>query len=188
MTEEKREIAAGMIIFRRTEEGPKFLLLYHGGSYWNFPKGKLAEGERNFAAALREVGEETGLDPRDLRLRTFKVEDHFTYVRNREKIWKKVTYYLAETRKAEVKLKQKPPHAVGERHEGYAWFLLEDALKVVRAPNLKRHLKHAYDTIISGKGFRPRPRDSRGARGNLRDARPPVPKAGRGPRSGERIE
>lgn len=153
---EKREISAGMIIYRRTKEGPKFLLLYSGGSYWNFPKGKLNEGEKNFKAALREVEEETGLSVRDLQFRNwFRVADHFTYVRNREKIRKTVTYYLAETKKAEVKLKIVPPNHEGERHEGYGWFVLRDATKLVRAPNLKRHLKRAYDTVVHRKSTRP---------------------------------
>ncbi|MFH0806610.1 MAG: NUDIX domain-containing protein [Candidatus Brennerbacteria bacterium] len=152
MTEEKREISAGMIIYRRTKEGPKFLLLYSGGSYWNFPKGKLNEGEKNFKAALREVEEETGLSIRDLQFRSwFRVADHFTYVRDRQKIRKTVTYYLAETKKAEVKLKIVPPNHQGERHEGYGWFALKEALKVVRAPNLKRHVKSAYDTVVHRK-------------------------------------
>lgn len=172
MSGEKCEISAGMIIYRRTKEGPKFLLLYSGGSYWNFPKGKLNEGEKNFKAALREVEEETGLSVRDLQFRSwFRVADHFTYVRNRVKIRKTVTYYLAETKKAEVRIKIVPPHHQGERHEGYGWFLLRDALKVVRSPNLKLHLKKAYDTVVHKKSPRsheensPRPgRDVRAPR------------------------
>src|SRR5579863_10064232 len=30
-----REISAGIVVFRRTPEGPRFLILYHGGEYWN---------------------------------------------------------------------------------------------------------------------------------------------------------
>ena len=60
-----REISAGIIIFRKTKEGPKFLLLYHGGRYWNFPKGKLEKEEDSYTAALREIKEETGLRPGD---------------------------------------------------------------------------------------------------------------------------
>ena len=80
----KKEFSAGIIIFRRTKEGPKFLSLYHGGPYWNFPKGRL-EGETNFKAALREVDEETGIKQGELHFKSwFKVQDRFTYVRNRE--------------------------------------------------------------------------------------------------------
>jgi len=162
-----------MIIYRRTGEGPKFLLLYSGGAYWNFPKGKLNEGERNFKAALREVEEETGLSARDLRFQNwFRVADHFTYVRNREKICKTVTYYLAETKEFRVRLKMVPAGHTGERHEGYGWFVLREALKVVRAPNLKRHLKRAYDTIVRRKSVRAREAHSPRAGRDVPKSRP----------------
>jgi 8-oxo-dGTP pyrophosphatase MutT (NUDIX family) len=37
-----REISAGIIIYRKTKDGVKFLILYHGRGYWNFPKGKIS--------------------------------------------------------------------------------------------------------------------------------------------------
>ena len=37
----KKEFSAGLIVYRNTEQGPRFLLLYHGGRYWNFPKGHI---------------------------------------------------------------------------------------------------------------------------------------------------
>ena len=70
------EVCAGVIIYRRTRSGIKFLLLYHGGRYWNFPKGHATEGEKSFAAAIREVREETGLGQSDMRfLDWFRVQD-----------------------------------------------------------------------------------------------------------------
>jgi len=144
----KSEHSAGIIIYRKTKEGPKFLLLYHGGPYWNFPKGKL-DGESNFKAALREVREETGILERDLRFRTwFKVQDKFSYIRNKEKIYKTVTYYLAETKQQDVRLKIVPETHNGERHEGYAWFLYRDAIRFLISPTLKANLKKAYMTIV----------------------------------------
>ncbi|MFH1161664.1 MAG: NUDIX domain-containing protein [Candidatus Jorgensenbacteria bacterium] len=149
-----REISAGIIIYRRTREGPRFLLLYSGGSYWNFPKGKLGVGEHAFRAALREVEEETGLRPSDLRFKEqFRVRDNFTYVRNRQKIFKTVTYYLAETGEPRVRVKMVPEHHEGERHEGYGWFLHLDAARMLSKPNLRRHLKHAYDLVIRKKSI-----------------------------------
>ena len=62
-----KEISAGIIIYRKTLEGVKFLLLYHGGGYWNFPKGKIEAEEKSFQAALREIREETGLIKQDLK-------------------------------------------------------------------------------------------------------------------------
>ena len=55
-------LAAGAVIWRRRQE----VLLVHRPTYddWSFPKGKLDPGEWLPAAAVREVGEETGLEIR----------------------------------------------------------------------------------------------------------------------------
>lgn len=147
-----REISAGIIIYRKTKEGIKFLILYHGGRYWNFPKGKietetgfkdgalLKNKETAFKAALREVYEETGLSSRDLKFNSrFKTYDRFTYIRNKKKIFKIVIYYLAKTIKKTIK--------VSEEHAGYGWFLYKDASRILMYQTLKNNLKQAYETI-----------------------------------------
>ncbi len=58
-----REVhAAGAVVNRSGHE----VLLVHRPAYddWSFPKGKLDRGERAAVAAVREVGEETGLQVR----------------------------------------------------------------------------------------------------------------------------
>lgn len=147
-----KEVSAGIIIYRKTKEGPKFLLLYHGGRYWSFPKGKIEvrigskdgtlteNKETTFKAALREVHEETGLSSRDLKLDgRFKVYDRYIYTRNRKKIFKIVFYYLAETARRDVK--------ISKEHSGYGWFLYKDALRMLIYQNLKNNIKQAYATI-----------------------------------------
>src|SRR3989344_4705919 len=82
----KKEISAGFIVFRRTPEGVKFLLLYHGHNYWNFPKGKIESEERSLEAAFRETKEESGLGRHDLRLmNNFKVYQKFSFRRRSDK-------------------------------------------------------------------------------------------------------
>jgi len=141
-----REISAGIIIYRKTKEGPKFLLLYHGGRYWNFPKGKLDKGEKSFKAALREVKEETGLGGDDLRFKKwFKVYDKYIFTSRGHKIFKIVVYYLAESVKSEVK--------ISKEHGGYGWFLYREALRMLIYKNLKNNLKLAYDAIVRRKSI-----------------------------------
>lgn len=55
--------AAGGVVWRRGAGGAVEVLLVHRPRYddWSLPKGKLDDGERHDAAALREVAEETGL-------------------------------------------------------------------------------------------------------------------------------
>jgi 8-oxo-dGTP pyrophosphatase MutT (NUDIX family) len=60
--------AAGGLVVRR-QRGELQIALVHRPVHqdWSFPKGKLEEGESFEEAALREVGEETGLSCRLLR-------------------------------------------------------------------------------------------------------------------------
>ena len=55
-------LAAGGVVWRRTEGGELEVLLIHRPKYddWTLPKGKLDDGEGAADAALREVEEETG--------------------------------------------------------------------------------------------------------------------------------
>jgi len=134
------EISAGIIIYRKTKEGPKFLLLYHGGRYWNFPKGKLDKGEKSLKAALREVKEETGLCGDDLRFnQRFRVYDHYIFFQKKQKVFKVVIYYLAETFQKNIK--------ISNEHFGYGWFLYKEARRMLIYQNLKKNLKNAYNII-----------------------------------------
>src|SRR3989344_7216870 len=93
-----REISAGVIIYRKMSEGLKYLLLYHGGNYWNFPKGKLERSERGMDAAFREAKEETGLGKNDLILKDqFRVTNKFFFFREKRRIFKVVIFYLAQS-------------------------------------------------------------------------------------------
>jgi 8-oxo-dGTP diphosphatase len=59
---ERPVVAAGAVVLRR-RAGHSEVLLVHRPKYddWSFPKGKLDRGELAPVAAVREVGEETGL-------------------------------------------------------------------------------------------------------------------------------
>ncbi|MDP3999556.1 MAG: NUDIX domain-containing protein [bacterium] len=140
-----REISAGIIIYKKEKDRdgkiePKYLMLYHGGGYWNFPKGKLEQDERSFNAALREVGEETGIPAGSLRMApNFRVTDKYIYQREGQKIFKIVIFFLAQTSQSEIK--------VSFEHEGYAWFPYRDALKHTSHKNIKIILKRANDFL-----------------------------------------
>ncbi|MEE8131482.1 MAG: NUDIX domain-containing protein [Candidatus Paceibacterota bacterium] len=119
-----REISAGIIIYRRTNECPKFLLVYHGGGYWNFPKGKIESEEKSWQTAVREIREEVGLKLKDLKFKkNFKAHERFVFQRKGKKVFKIVIFYLAETRQAQIRLDYK--------HNGYCWITYKEAMKVL---------------------------------------------------------
>ncbi len=160
----KREISAGFIVYRRTSEGLKFLLLYHGRNYWNFPKGKIelspakilpartsaeagrtgktsAGRETSLRAALRETREETGLTGEDLRIiGNFRTNQRYFFRSQGQPIFKIVIFYLAETKNPRIK--------VSSEHQGYGWFLYPEAFKILRKyQGNQKILKQAYDFI-----------------------------------------
>ena len=66
-TARREETSAGGIVFRLERGKPRYLLIRDSYRNWGFPKGHLEPGEEPETAAIREVGEETGL--RSLLLR-----------------------------------------------------------------------------------------------------------------------
>lgn len=138
-----REISAGIIVYRKFPE-LKFLILYHGRGYWNFPKGKIETEEKSWEAAAREVREETGLKISDLRFKkNFKAYEKFIFQRQKEKVFKIVIFYLAESKKHEIK--------ISKEHEGYGWFTHKEAMKVLgKYRDSQRVLNQAYEYIKRG--------------------------------------
>jgi len=140
-----REISAGIIIYRKTKDGLKFLILYHGRNYWNFPKGKIESEEKSFQAALREIREETGLNRNDLKLNSyFKAYEKFTFWKRlgdkNVKIFKIVIFYLAETGQKQIK--------ISYEHEGYSWFTYREAMKILsRHKDSQRVLTQAHEFL-----------------------------------------
>ncbi|MFI5793773.1 NUDIX domain-containing protein [Streptomyces sp. NPDC051677] len=65
--------SAGLLLFRRTDDGPQVLLGHMGGPYfakkdagaWTVPKGEYEPDEPAWEAARREFREELGLPPPD---------------------------------------------------------------------------------------------------------------------------
>ncbi len=121
----KKQVVAGFVIYRRTADGVKFLLLYRRGSYWNFPKGHFKPGERSIDTALRELEEETGLKKSDLRIiPNFRAYERFQFQVGNQKIFDTVILFLAETKKADIRIEPR-------EHSGFGWFLQQDANTVI---------------------------------------------------------
>ncbi len=139
----KKQVVAGFVVYRKTSDGIKYLLLYRRGNYWNFPKGHFRPGERSIDAALRELEEETGIKKSELRIiPNFRAYERFYFRIGNQGIYDTVILFLAETHKPEIRIEPR-------EHSGYGWFLYHDALNVIgkKYGDTRKVLKQASDFL-----------------------------------------
>jgi 8-oxo-dGTP pyrophosphatase MutT (NUDIX family) len=90
----RREFSAGGVVVRATGAEPEVAVIRpqgKGEGHWVLPKGALDEGESSEQAALREVGEETGLVASTIA----KIgATRYVYTWAGEKVFKVVTFFL----------------------------------------------------------------------------------------------
>lgn len=96
------EKSCGAVVYRRTTEGIKVLLVKnHNGRCWSFPKGHVEKDETEEETALREIKEETGLD--------VEIENGFretSIYRPYGRTKKKVVFFLAKANESDVNMQQ----------------------------------------------------------------------------------
>ena len=136
-----KEQSAGVVIFRLENKEPRYLLLQYPTSkrakkeYWDFPKGHLEKGETKKQAAAREVAEETGLR-RITFVPGFEENIQYYFRVQGKTIFKTVVFFLALTKKKEVK--------ISFEHKGFVWLSFEKAMKKLKFANARRILKTAH--------------------------------------------
>jgi 8-oxo-dGTP pyrophosphatase MutT (NUDIX family) len=114
-----RKLAAGAVVFRRTDRGVRLLVL-RAYKNWDFPKGMVEPGESDLDAAKRECAEETGLADLDFPLGDAH-KDTLAYAGG-----KVARYFLAQTAQAAITLPVSPELGRPEHHE-WRWVSLEEA-------------------------------------------------------------
>jgi 8-oxo-dGTP pyrophosphatase MutT (NUDIX family) len=117
MSESK--LSCGVILVRRTDDG-WVTLMVRAFHHWDFPKGIRERGEEPMEAAVREVGEETGVT--DL---SFDWGDRFfeTGPYSRGKV---ARYFIAATGQKDVEMGISPETGEPEHHE-WRWVTFDEA-------------------------------------------------------------
>ncbi|MBI3900939.1 MAG: NUDIX domain-containing protein [Chlamydiia bacterium] len=92
----RKEESFGIIPLRKQKgDWQVFLIQHRKAGYWGLPKGHAEEGETPFAAACRELKEETNLDCDQLLSKEPLIEEYQFFVEGKP-ISKKVLYFVAE--------------------------------------------------------------------------------------------
>lgn len=98
------EILAGAVVYRKEGKKLLFALVHDIFGYWTLSKGRTEDGESAEDGARRKVKEETGLDVEIKE--SLGSNDYIASDPERGKVKKIVTYFLAETKDEELKLKE----------------------------------------------------------------------------------
>ena len=131
----REEVSAGGIVFRRDGERTLWLLIRDSYRNWGFPKGHLEDGEAPAQAALREVGEETGLAELELRAPIEVIDWEFRFRGRR--IHKTCHFFLIET----PDRRTSPLRAEGIT--ACRWASFEQAERMVAYDNARKVLRQA---------------------------------------------
>lgn len=144
------ERSAGIILFRNTPKGRRYLVIRASRSkaeiaegkfvkeFWDFPKGRLETGESGIDAAKREAFEEAGIKDFEL-IPEFKETIKYFTRREGKFIPKFVALFLAESKTDQVKLSWE--------HDKYEWLSYNEALERVTLKEMKKALESAENFL-----------------------------------------
>ena len=129
----KREESCGAVVFTRTADGLRYVLVCSRTGVYGFPKGHREEGESTEETALREIREETGL--RVTLLPGFRTREEYT-LQQKGGIKKQVDYFLAEYADQSI-----VPQAEELRSAGL--YSYDEAMALFRFDSSRRVLREA---------------------------------------------
>lgn len=132
------ETSAGIVLFRKENGKNLFLLLHYPSGHWDFVKGKIESGESSHETAVRETGEETGITE-IVFLDSFEEWIEYDFQFQGEPVHKKVVFFLAETKTADVK--------ISHEHLDYAWMDYGAAMEKTTFDNARTVLTKAHMLI-----------------------------------------
>jgi len=140
----REEVSAGGVVFRFVrgvdgEARPFYLLIRDSYRNWGFPKGHLEAGEGPENAAVREVGEETGLEA---LLVEGEIETIDWYFRFRGRLIHKVCHFFL--------MRSESASTCPQRAEGITacrWAPFDEAVTLVSYANAREVLQRAHDMV-----------------------------------------
>ncbi|MCY4252391.1 MAG: NUDIX domain-containing protein [Thaumarchaeota archaeon] len=143
--------SAGAVIFREDGQRRLYLLLLYPTNHWDFVKGKIEPGESELETLLREAREETGIGDLEV-VGGFRREIRYNFAHEGTLIRKRVSFFLARTRTAEVRL--------SHEHRAHVWEPYPRAMETLTYENARGVLGAAEallrDERADARGLGPR--------------------------------
>ena len=139
-----REPTAGGIVFRMTpdQRDIEILLIQDSKDRWTIPKGHIEPGETARQAAIREIGEESGI--KDVDALTWLGKIHFKYRRLEKLVLMTTQVYLVQSLdKNEQPTKEKWMN-------GIRWFKFGEALDMIEYADIEKLMLIAKKKIRDG--------------------------------------
>lgn len=143
--------AGGIVFYLEKDNEPRYLLIKRhalsGKIEWVSPKGKIQSWEASETAAIREVGEETGIPVNQLRLKQMLWTTQIRNIDNKWPIDKDVTYFLMQF--------VGDPRVVSidqvEWYVGiYKWATLQEVLGLIYYQDIRELIRKSYMLIKQG--------------------------------------
>ena len=133
-----QKLSCGAVVVRRTDDGWRTVML-RAYRNWDFPKGLREIGETSIVAAVREIGEETGI--RDVEFEWGESYlDTGPYSRG-----KVARYYLASTQTEVIRMGLSPETGRPEHHEA-RWVDFDEAYDL-SAPRVRNVVQWARNIL-----------------------------------------
>ena len=131
------EKSCGAVVFTRTADGIRYVIIQSLEGFYGFPKGHCEKNETEVETALREVLEETGLNVR--LLPEFRVVDIHP-IPQKPGVMKQIVYFLAEFDNQKV-------HHQEEELSGACLMSYESAMNAFQWESSKLILTEAKDYL-----------------------------------------
>ncbi len=141
ISEVVREPTAGGVVYRKNKKSGvvEILLIQDAKNRWTIPKGHIEEGETAKQAAMREVGEETGLQEMDVLNWLGKI--HFRYRRTNSLVLMTTEIFLIKALGDSDKLKPE------DWMNGIKWMPAPEALDKIEYEDISKLILLALKKI-----------------------------------------
>ena len=139
----RQPVQVAIYCARKREDCWEFLLLRRlptGGGFWQGVTGGVEGEEEYFAAALRELKEETGLEPRELKLVDYSY--HYPVREEWKIVYERPFDIINEIVFLAIVDPQSEPTISRKEHDAYQWCRHEEAVGKLFWEDNKVSLKH----------------------------------------------